>query len=111
MKKQFAALALVLLFIAACSTVKVAKTTDLAKAPPSVPATVVKAEDMKVEVDSSDENIAHSDKKQAIPDTLPIYRATTTLTNDILHTKIDVHFDYKKQHVLGKVWITAKPYF
>lgn len=105
------ALGFVLLFIVACTASKSVKTTDIAKTAPSVEQAVVKADSMTVEVDSSDEVIAHEGVKQVIPDTLPIYRATATLTNDIIHTKLDVHFDYKKQHVLGKAWITAKPYF
>jgi aminopeptidase N len=112
MKKQLAALGLVLLFIAACNapkgTVKDKPTTSREVPAPSVN-DVVKADNIKVEVDTTKEDMA--DAKEAIPDTLPVYRATPTLTNDILHTKIDVRFDYKKQHVLGKVWITAKPYF
>lgn len=47
----------------------------------------------------------------ALSDTLPVYRATATLENDIIHTKLDVRFDWAKQHVIGKAWITAKPYF
>lgn len=46
-----------------------------------------------------------------LADTLPTYQATATLKNDILHTKLDVRFDWQKQHVMGKAWITAKPYF
>ena len=115
MKKQWIALCTVLLFIAACTTSKgTMKTTGVAKETPSVttPKEVVKAYDISVAVDSADREMAEDDMKQeAIPDTLPVYRATTTLTNDILHTKLDVSFDYKKQHLLGKAWITAKPYF
>ena len=115
MKKQLAALSLVLLFIAACTASKgTMKTTNVAKETPSVstPKDVVKADDINVEVDSTVEEMADGEMKpEAMPDTLPVYRATTTLTNDIIHTKLDVRFDYKKQHVLGKAWITAKPYF
>ena len=50
--------------------------------------------------------------KNDVPaDTLPIYRATPTLYNHIVHTKLDVRFDWAKQYMYGKAWITAKPYF
>jgi aminopeptidase N len=111
MKKQLAALGLVLFFMVACTPPKSTKTTDLAKETPTVSTMVVKADSMKVEVEDADENEMADAKKQVIPDTVPVYRATAELTNDIIHTKLDVRFDYKKQHVLGKAWITAKPYF
>jgi aminopeptidase N len=44
-------------------------------------------------------------------DTLPVYRNTAKMDNDILHTKLEVKFDWAKQHLLGKATITAKPYF
>jgi aminopeptidase N len=39
------------------------------------------------------------------------YQPSSTRINDILHTKLDVRFDYKKQYLYGKATITAKPYF
>lgn len=39
------------------------------------------------------------------------YRPTRTLKNDILHTRLDVRFDWLRQHVLGSALITFKPYF
>ena len=39
------------------------------------------------------------------------YRATATKINDLVHTKVDVHFDYKKAYMYGKAWITLKPHF
>ncbi|MBL7815249.1 MAG: DUF3458 domain-containing protein [Saprospiraceae bacterium] len=115
MKKQWVALCSVLLFIAACTASKgtmTNKQTPPAKDIPTPAATVVKADDIKVEVDSVDEEEGDMAKNiAALPDTLPVYRATADLANDIIHTKLDVRFDYKKQHVLAKAWITAKPYF
>ncbi len=40
-----------------------------------------------------------------------IYRASTALQNDILHTRLDVKFDWEKAQMIGKAAITAKPYF
>jgi aminopeptidase N len=40
-----------------------------------------------------------------------IYQATPTLINDLVHTKIDVKFNYNKAQLDGKVWLTLKPHF
>ncbi|HTE01887.1 MAG TPA: M1 family metallopeptidase [Mucilaginibacter sp.] len=42
---------------------------------------------------------------------LAIYRETTPKTNDLVHTKLDVRFDYKKSYMYGKEWVTLKPHF
>lgn len=40
-----------------------------------------------------------------------IYRATSTKINDLVHTKLDVKFDYSKAWMYGKEWLTVKPHF
>jgi aminopeptidase N len=42
---------------------------------------------------------------------MKIYRATQPRINDLVHTKLDVHFDYKKRYLYGKEWVTLKPHF
>jgi len=45
---------------------------------------------------------------------LPIdqqYRSTPTRVNNLVHTKLDVRFDYKNQFLNGKEWITLQPHF
>lgn len=39
------------------------------------------------------------------------YRETATKINDLVHTKLDVKFDYDKSYMYGKAWITLKPHF
>lgn len=39
------------------------------------------------------------------------YRATPERDMDILHTKLAVSFDWKKQYLYGKAYLTLKPYF
>jgi aminopeptidase N len=39
-----------------------------------------------------------------------LYRATTTKINDLVHTKLDVWFDYAKRYMYGKEWVTLKPH-
>src|SRR5215831_5225689 len=40
-----------------------------------------------------------------------VYRETATRINDLVHTKLDVKFDYDHSYLNGKVWITLKPHF
>ena len=37
-------------------------------------------------------------------------RYTPTRINDLVHTKLDVQFDFDKSHLLGKAWITLTPH-
>jgi aminopeptidase N len=39
------------------------------------------------------------------------YRATATRINDLVHTKLDVSFDYNKSWMFGKEWVTIHPHF
>lgn len=43
--------------------------------------------------------------------TLPPYNPTYTLRNDLIHTKLDLRFDWAKQQVIGKAQLKLKPYF
>ncbi|MEP7277520.1 MAG: M1 family metallopeptidase [Bacteroidota bacterium] len=40
-----------------------------------------------------------------------VYRATSPRINDLVHTKLDVKFDYDKSYLYGRAWITLKPHF
>ena len=40
-----------------------------------------------------------------------VYRETPPLINDLVHTKLEVKFDYDKAYMYGKAWITLKPHF
>ncbi len=40
-----------------------------------------------------------------------IYRGSNPRINDLVHTKLDVKFDYDKAYLYGKAWITLKPHF
>jgi aminopeptidase N len=39
------------------------------------------------------------------------YNPSAKRQNDLLHTKLDVRFDWTKQHVFGKATLDVKPYF
>lgn len=40
-----------------------------------------------------------------------IYRSAAPRFNDLIHTKLEVHFDYSKSYMYGKAWITLKPHY
>jgi len=42
---------------------------------------------------------------------MSIYRESAAKVNALIHTKLDVRFDYKKRYLYGKEWVTIKPYF
>ncbi len=46
--------------------------------------------------------------KEEVP---PIYRASNKRVNDLIHTKLEVSFDYVKSQLLGQATLTLKPYF
>lgn len=39
------------------------------------------------------------------------YRGTYPRINDLVHTKLDVKFDYSKSQMMGKEWLTLTPHF
>ncbi|SKA23576.1 aminopeptidase N [Chitinophaga eiseniae] len=55
--------------------------------------------------------MAQSGKAASDDPALKIYRAAATKVNDLVHTKLDVRFDYPKRYLYGKAWITLKPHF
>jgi aminopeptidase N len=42
---------------------------------------------------------------------MKIYRETPPKINDLVNTKLDVRFDYKKRYMYGKEWVTLRPHF
>ena len=40
-----------------------------------------------------------------------VYRGSSQKVNDLVHTKLDVRFDFNKSYLYGKAWITLKPHF
>jgi aminopeptidase N len=51
------------------------------------------------------------DSVEINPTPPPVYQASSTRKNDILHTKLEVRFDWSKSWLYGKATITAQPYF
>lgn len=79
----------------------VSKPAEIAAPPPPEPITEAK--------------VVAADLLQQEPslqaDTLPIYRATARRENDIIHSTIDVRFDWVNRYCLGNITITARPHF
>lgn len=46
-----------------------------------------------------------------IPNELPEYRASEKRENDLLHTRLELRFDWEKEQVLGKASLRLRPYF
>jgi aminopeptidase N len=55
--------------------------------------------------------LAQQQQPKAENPQMKIYRETTAKINDLVHTKLDVRFDYKKRYLYGKEWVTLKPHF
>jgi aminopeptidase N len=45
------------------------------------------------------------------PDTLGTYNPSHTFEHDLLHTKIEISFDWAKKHANGKATLTLRPWF
>ncbi len=45
------------------------------------------------------------------PEKPKVYRASAKRTHDLLHTKLELSFDWPKEQVIGKATLTLKPYF
>lgn len=58
--------------------------------------------------DAKNENIL--DEIEVIGKKHP-YRAAADRTNDLIHTKLNVSFDWNKQYLYGEAWLTLRPYF
>ncbi len=41
----------------------------------------------------------------------PVYQAEATREFDLIHTKLDLKFDWENQHVIGRAWLDVKPWF
>ena len=87
---------------AGCSTSQNASSSN-------VPTKTVNVE--PVVVTASRSETAEPAKAKAPKDyKLPVYNPSATRVNDLLHTKLEVSFDWAKQYLYGKATIRAKPY-
>lgn len=62
------------------------------------------------------ENISFEDKQEEeVPqeyiDNTPVYQSSRKIQTDLIHTKLEIRFDWFKQYLIGKATITAKQHF
>lgn len=82
-------------FMMSCSSSKVVKTTP-------------QSEDIEEYTFDPIDIYPDSTEKDSI---LKVYRGTATMTYDIIHTKLDLRFDWTHSNVIGKANLVIKPYF
>ena len=70
---------------------------------PVIPEQVVNLED--VEVNASD-----SEQTETLNPEIPVYKPSYRREIDLLHTKLEVSFDWGKEEVIGKATLVLKPY-
>jgi len=56
-------------------------------------------------------SVSSSDKKEAKIPEPKIYRGSYTMRNDLVHTKLEVKFDFGKKQLMGKATLTLHPHF
>ncbi len=56
-------------------------------------------------------SIAQETTQDSLTAKTSTYRATAEKINDLIDTKLEVKFDYKKTYLYGKAWLTLKPHF
>ncbi len=92
---------LLLIMLSSCKTTKDASVTGPA---------IIEAEFDERLLDTL--MVVASKESDASPEfTRPDYKGSATRTHDLLHTKLEVGFDWSKQHVLGKASLQLKPLF
>ena len=96
MKYTFLLLAVLALFVSGCKTGKNAV-----------------AEIPEVEFEDLDTLFVSAPKltPQPIEQKLPVYHPSYTLKNDLVHTKLDIYFNWEEELVFGKAELTLTPYF
>ena len=66
------------------------------------------AEEAMIEETWPDINVAGD---SANLNALPLYNATRKREHDLIHEKVEISFDWDKQHAISKATLTLKPYF
>lgn len=56
------------------------------------------------------QSVSAQPEKPADDPAYKITRESAPKINDLVHTKLDVRFDYKKRYLYGKEWVTLKPH-
>jgi len=106
MQKKLFGYLLAILCLASCSTSK-----QLSDVQPSEPVIEVDVTEFR-QLDTMVISAGKPDLlKKAKDYELPAYAPTYSLKNDLVHTRLDLSFDWSKQQVIGKAELVVKPYF
>ncbi len=104
MQKNFFIYLFAVLLMASCSTAKkIAETPE-----PAIEIDATEFRDLDTMVVSAAKPV---ELKKAEDYQLPAYAPTYTLKNDLVHTRLDLSFDWAKQQVIGKAELVLKPFF
>ena len=55
--------------------------------------------------------VTEKEEKETIPNSLPSYNSSYRRLNDLIHTKLDIRFNWEKEEVIGKAFLTFSPLF
>lgn len=103
----FALLTFSLVYTQACK-VKKQDTVDDSKRKADSAAQVARIDSMLMALFANQED---KDETKDVPTVRPVYRASNTRLNDIIHTKLEVKFNYENSTMPGKATLLIKPYF
>lgn len=110
MKKIYLAVTVFLFFaISACSLVKESRQQTNATAP-ATDSEMSHSKTLPI-IDNGEQPNTPDLNGALPPAAVSEYRQTATRYHDLLHTKLDVSFDWEKKHLQGKATLTLKPYF
>lgn len=68
-------------------------------------------EEAPVEYNFMDEALVRPDSEIDQLDTLPVYHASHTFEQDLLHTRLELSFDWSKKRAIGKATLSLRPWF
>lgn len=80
--------------------------------PEPLPLATIESDSM--EVRNLDTLVVSADEREdstTLPAEQPLYRETASRVFDLLHTKLDLHFDWSSESVIGSAELTLTPYF
>lgn len=105
--KSIAYVLLPLLLLVACGTPK-----EVAVSEPAVITEFQDLDTLFVTPDLNAEDWSGMEGEDGEPaNTLPAYNASAKQTHDLLHTKLELAFNWEKEQVIGKATLRLKPYF
>ena len=68
-------------------------------------------EETPMEYNAMDEVVVQPEHTDSLPDTLATYNPSHTFEQDLVHTKLEISFDWAKKHAIGKATLTLRPWF